>query len=91
MYSMPIFFNTLTYSVRKYTKRKGEIVLQNKSEVFTSREVCIGKTMEDINNPKYNTYLKNRLESSYAKTYDSEVVFISVTPIVQCGYTTDRF
>lgn len=90
-YSMPIFLNSIEYTVRRYTSRKGELVLQDKAEKFKSEEVCIGNTIEEINNPKYNDYLKRRLEAKHSKTYGAEVYFDSVEPIVQCGNTTKRF
>ena len=88
---MPIFLNLLSYKVRRYSKRKGELILQKKEEVFTSEEICIGNTIEDVSNPKYNQYLRKRLEVRHSKTYGVEVYFISIKPLVQCGNTTKRF
>jgi|3_EtaG_2_1085321.scaffolds.fasta_scaffold13375_3 hypothetical protein len=91
MYQKPIFLSQITYSVRRYASRRGEIVLQKKVETFTSDEVCVGGTLEDCQNKKYNSYLIGRLRIRHSKTYSCEVEILNAIPIVQCGMTTKRF
>jgi len=91
MYSVPIYFNALTYQVRQYGKRKSEIVLIDKVSVKTSREICLGNTLDMLNDPELNEYLIGRLKTSSGKSLGCEVKITNVEPISQCGYTTKRF
>ncbi len=88
---MPICFNKLTYEIRYYGKRRGERVLLDKVYKKTSREVCIGKTLELVNDSRYNANLMTRLRSSNQKTQGCEIKIISLENISQCGFTQPRF
>lgn len=88
---MPIYFNSLTYEVRQYGKRKNEIVLTDKVSVKTSREVCLGNTLEMLNDTEFNSYLVEGLKIRNGKSLGCEIKITNVEPISQCGYTTNRF
>mgnify|MGYP007032519165 CR=1 FL=1 len=93
MRSMPIYLNTLTYIVKPYGKRKGQTVLleERRHTTRTSREVCIGNTLELVNDKMYNSYILGKLQRENKKTQGCEIEIIEVQPISQCGYTTKRF
>lgn len=91
MYKMPICFNKVTYEIRYYGKRKGEKVLIDKPHKKTTREVCIGDTLELLNDSRYNVNLMTRLKSNNQKTQGCEIKIISLEKIAQCGYTQPRF
>lgn len=77
--------------MRYYGKKQGLTVLKEKCEEHSSREVCIGNTIELLNNPKYNSNTLNRLRREHKKRMGCEIKIINVESIVQCGYTNDRF
>lgn len=91
LYKMPICFNKLTYEIRYYGRRKGQTVLIDKAYTKTSREVCIGDTLELLNDSRYNTNLMTRLKDENKKTQGCEIKIISLEKITQCGYTQPRF
>ena len=91
MYSIPIYLNNLTYHVKQYGKRKGEIVIIDKVLVKTSIEICLGNTLDMLNNTEFNKYLIGRLKINNKKLLGCEIKIINVEPICQCGYTTKRF
>ena len=92
MHRKKIYFNEITYKVIPYGKRKGErVLLENKFQTKTSREVSIGNTLEDIKNTKYNSNLVSRLKDDYTKSNGCEIEFISVNPISEHGFTNYRF
>jgi cAMP phosphodiesterase len=91
MHSAPIYFLNLTYEVKKYIKKRGEIIL---STVFTtkkSREVCIGKTIDILNNKYWNANLMSRLTRDNQGKYGCEINIVSFDVISELGTTTKRF
>tara|TARA_R110001592_G_scaffold145090_1_gene368579 strand:+ start:426 stop:722 length:297 start_codon:yes stop_codon:yes gene_type:complete len=91
MHSAPIYFLNLTYEVKKYIKKRGEIIL---STVFTtkkSREVCIGKTIDILNNKYWNANLMSRLTRNNQGKYSCEINIVSFDVISELGLTTKRF
>ena len=88
---MPIYLNKIKYQVRHYGKRKGLTVLKEKCSVHSSREVSIGNTLELLNDTRYNNNMLQRLKQEHKRSLGCEINIISVEPIVQCGYTNDRF
>tara|TARA_R110002012_G_C11544740_1_gene601798 strand:+ start:425 stop:709 length:285 start_codon:yes stop_codon:yes gene_type:complete len=92
MHRKKIHFNEIVYKIIPYGKRKGEkVLLKDDYQTKTSREVSIGNTLEDIQNPKYNKNLLNRLKEGYTKINGCEIEFISVNPITEHGFTNYRF
>jgi len=77
--------------VRHYGKKLGKTVLKEKCLVFSNEEVCVGNTLDILNNIKYNTNMLNRLKNKHKKSLGCEVKIIGVSSISQCGYTNDRF
>ena len=88
---MPIYLCVLKYKVKYYGKRKKEVVLLDKFDTKFSREVCLGNTLDVVNNKKYNEYMISRLENENAKSFGCEIEITSVEPVVQLGYTNNRF
>jgi len=88
---MQIHLNELTYKVTRYASLKGEIKLQKKFAIVKTTEICIGSSLDEINDVKYNQYLKERLSTTNSKSYGCIIEFISVNSKHFCGYTNDRF
>ena len=65
--------------------------MKEKCEEHSSREVCIGNTIELLNDTKYNGRLLNALKREHKKRTGCEINITFVEPIAQCGYTNDRF
>tara|TARA_R110002096_G_scaffold272843_10_gene466622 strand:+ start:1626 stop:1901 length:276 start_codon:yes stop_codon:yes gene_type:complete len=88
---MPIYLNKLTYEIRKYTKRKNIITLSDKVNTNTSDEICLGNTVEILNNPIYNSYTLNKLNVKNTKGLGCEIKIVEVKTLTQHGFTNDRF
>jgi hypothetical protein len=88
---MPIYFNELTYEIRQYGKRRGIKILLDKKIIKTSREVSIGCDIPTLNNRKFNNRLLNALSETNGKSQGCVIKITNVEPIVQCGYTNNRF
>ena len=60
-------------------------------ELFKTRDLFIGNTIELLNDPKYNSNTLKRLKREHGKRTGCEINITFVEPIAQCGYTNDRF
>ena len=88
---MPIFLNKIHYHVRKYTKRQGVVSLSEKFTLNIKEEVCLGDSIEVLNNTVYNKSLLEKLTRYHFKGLGCEIEIVKVEPVVQCGFTNDRF
>lgn len=88
---MTIYFNRVTYEIRNYTKRKNVIVLSDKVNLNTCNEICIGNTIEVLNNLIYNSYLLNRINKKHTKGLGCTIKIVEVHTVTEHGLTNDRF
>lgn len=91
MHSAPIFFLELNYTVKKYVMRKGKITLQPESVNFLSKEVCIGNSIDILNDTYWNANLFSRLISEHKGKHGCEIKIKSFDVISELGLTTNRF
>ena len=91
MKTMPIYLNKLTFKLKNYSTKKGTLFLQKKEKEYTTKKVCLGKTLEELNNSVYNSYTINSLKNNYGKTHGCELKIIKVEPISYHGQTSKRF
>lgn len=57
----------------------------------TSKQICIGDTVEIVNNKKYNNNLHKRLHMENKGRLGCEIEIIDVAPISQHGYSMVDF
>ena len=88
---MNMYLCRVDYTYQKYRRAAKEVVLNNKTQKSYSEEVCIGNTIELLNDPRYNQYLMGRLGASHSGALGSKIVITKVTEMVKLGLTNDRF
>ena len=88
---MPIYLNKLTFKLKNYSLRKGVLYLQKKSKIYNIEKVCIGNTIEILNNPKYNNYMMRSLKFKYGKSHGCEIEITNVEEISYHGQTNQKF
>jgi hypothetical protein len=88
---MPIYYNKLTLRLRNYSIKKGELYLSKKSQQQTIESVCIGNTLETLNNKKYNSSLMKRLKERLCKKNGCEIEITKVETISHHGNTVQKF
>ena len=92
MHSAPIYFLRITYSITKFVKKKDLLVLENKNKYKSSDVICIGNTLEILNNKYWNPILLSRLEQ---ENTSNRGVKVKVTTIHEelsyNGLTIKRF
>jgi len=88
---MNMYLCRVDYTYQKYRRAAKEVVLNNKTQKSHSEEVCIGNTIELLNDPRYNQYLMGRLGTSHSGTLGSKIVITKVTELIKLGLTNDRF
>ena len=65
--------------------------LQKKEQIFRFEKVCIGNTLDVIQDVKYNNNLHRSTKLKYGKSNGCEIEFISVEPIINLGMSNARF
>ena len=65
--------------------------LQKKEHTYRFEKVCIGNTLDIIQDVKYNNNLHNSVKLKYGKNHGCEIEFKSVEPIVCLGMSNARF
>lgn len=91
MHDAPINFLNLTYEVKKNINKRGEIILSTSSITKQSREVCIGKSLDILNDKYWNGNLLSRLLKDNESKHGCEIKIISFDVISELGFTTKRF
>jgi len=91
MHSAPINFLNLTYEVRKNIKKNKKIIQSTSFIVRRSREVCIGKSLDILNDKYWNANLMSRLYRDNEGKHGCVINIISFDVISELGYTTNRF
>lgn len=91
MHSAPIYFLNLDYIVKKYVMKRGSLTLQPEGILFSSREVCIGNSIDILNNTYWNANLLSRLNSEHTGKHGCEIKIKSFDVISELGLTTNRF
>lgn len=91
MHSAPIYLLNLNYTVRKYVMRKGKITLQPEDVNFSSIRVCIGNSIDILNDTYWNANLFSRLISDHKGKHGCEIKIKSFDVISELGLTTNRF
>ncbi|MAY52266.1 MAG: hypothetical protein CMC75_03260 [Flavobacteriaceae bacterium] len=81
----------MTYEVRKYIKKRGEIILSTSFVTKKSREVCISKSLDILNDNYWNANLLSRLNREQAGKHGCEIKIKSFDVISELGLTTNRF
>lgn len=78
--------------MQNYSKKKTELCLQKKIHNIVSEELHVGTTMEEINNPKYNSRLHKSLKLKFGhKSNGCEIKITDFALISTHGKTTKRF
>ena len=92
MHSAPIYFLSITYTVKRYFMRNKKLELQHSTVFHTSDEVCIGNTVDVLNNEYWNRNLLNRLKKNHQSKNGIELEVYAVhKELSSNGYTTERF
>ncbi len=89
LYKAPMFFNSITYSVKKYEMKRSVLTLQSVGTKLTSREVCIGDNLDILNDKYWNANLFSRLNSEHTGKHGCEISIILFDVISKLGFTTE--
>mgnify|MGYP003627506407 FL=1 len=92
MYSAPIYFLAIGYSLKKYITKNKKIVLQTSTHHAVTEVVCIGNTVEILNDEYWNKGLLSKLYQDN-KSKNGCVIKVAIVheELAMCGYTTKRF
>lgn len=88
---MNIYLCRIEYTYQKYRRAANLVVLNNKTQKAWSEEVCIGNTIEQINDSRYNKYLMERIGMHNSSKLGSKIAITKVTEIAKLGLTNNRF
>tara|TARA_R110002073_G_scaffold222_1_gene2783 strand:- start:81 stop:377 length:297 start_codon:yes stop_codon:yes gene_type:complete len=92
MYSAPIYYLLISYSMKKYVTKNKKIVLQTSTHHTVTDVICIGNTVEILNDSYWNKGLLSKLHGEN-KSKNGCVIEVSIVgeELAMCGYTTKRF
>jgi len=71
--------------------KKGKVTLKPEGILITSREVCIGNSIDILNDKYWNANLFSRLYSEHTGKHGCEIKIESFDVISELGLTTNRF
>lgn len=92
MHSAPIFFLCIGYSVKKYVSKNKKIVLETGTSFKTSNVVCIGNTVEVLNDEYWNSNLLSKLHEDNKSKHGCVIKVTMIHEELSVnGCTTQRF
>ena len=92
MHSAPIYLLRISYTVKRYFMRNKKLELQHSTVFNTSDEICIGNSVDILNNKYWNKNLLSRLEKDNQSKNGIELkVYAIYKELSANGYTTKRF
>jgi|TARA_R110002074_G_scaffold400816_2_gene597131 hypothetical protein len=92
MNSAPIYYLRITYTATKFVKKNDSLVLDNKKKYRSADVVCIGNTLEILNDRYWNPNLLSRLEQENINKRGVEIKITTIhEELAYTGMTIKRF
>lgn len=92
MHSAPIYFLCIGYSIKKYVSKNKKIVLEKSTSWRIGNVVCIGNTVEMLNDEYWNNNLLSKLHEDNKSKHGCVIKVTMIHEELSAnGYTTKRF
>ena len=92
MNNAPIYYLRITYAATKVVKKNNKLVLDSKKKYRSADVVCIGNTLEILNDRYWNPNLLSRLEQENVSKRGVEIEITAIhEELAYTGLTIKRF